>query len=253
MHACTFLFTLLIQMKFHILTGYGISQLSFCNDEGAQLPGQGMLQEDSSAASVYNVNSEVSLATYCHLATGATFIHPITKARTTDYTTQYVDDKTDMINITGLQERNAQESLISTTLLQHAQQNTDTWSKLLWISRGVLNGSKCFYYHINLTFDFNASLVKYQTNMGQPNIQLTSPENNCKTDLECLNVHVARCMLGAMLIPSGDAKVQISTCLQKIDTFSGKLSHCHLPNHLLWRAIKLVLEPGLIYPFVLGR
>jgi hypothetical protein len=40
--------------------------------------GQGILQGSSSAAPIYNVKTDVSLAAYKKLSTGAEFRHPIT-------------------------------------------------------------------------------------------------------------------------------------------------------------------------------
>lgn len=67
-------------------------------------PGQGVLQGSSSTVPIYNFNLDVSLVTYKKLATGATFTHPISGEAITDLATQYVDDKTEMINENGLQQ-----------------------------------------------------------------------------------------------------------------------------------------------------
>jgi hypothetical protein len=74
--ACKFLYIFLHHMEFHIITGLGVSNKSFSNNEDHNNPGQGMLQGSSSAAPVYNFISDV---TYCQHAYGGTFVHPITK------------------------------------------------------------------------------------------------------------------------------------------------------------------------------
>ncbi len=100
--ACMFMYHLLQNMEFFLLTGFGISAASFKNDEDPSQPGQGMLQGSSSAAPIYNISTDVSLATYNKLAHGAVFKHPITGDNITDLATQYADDKTEMINTKGL-------------------------------------------------------------------------------------------------------------------------------------------------------
>jgi hypothetical protein len=101
-NASIFLFNLLQNMEFHLVTGYGRSTNSFLNNEDPTIPGQGVLQGSSSAAPIYNFNTDVSLATYNKFATGATFTNPSTGDTITDFATQYVDDKTEMINSSGL-------------------------------------------------------------------------------------------------------------------------------------------------------
>jgi hypothetical protein len=43
MEACKFIQTLLHNMEFHIITGYGIALNSFLNNADEMMPGQGML------------------------------------------------------------------------------------------------------------------------------------------------------------------------------------------------------------------
>lgn len=90
-----FMYNLLQNMEFHLATGFGLSKQSLSQ------VGQGMLQGSSSAATIYNVNSDVSLTTYKRLATGSNFIHPITGENIMDHATQYVDDKTELLNVLG--------------------------------------------------------------------------------------------------------------------------------------------------------
>jgi hypothetical protein len=249
-HACEFLLHLLHQMEFHILTGYGMSDTSFHNDADPIHPGQGMLQGRSSAAPVYNINSDVSLTTYCKLASGATFTHPVTMITHTDHATQYVDDKTDLTNLQGILSVDPNVAPTSETLLSHAQRNANIWSSLLWISGGILNASKCLFYHICPKYDFQAKSIKYATTINSASIILQHPFTKEILALPCLNSKTARGTLGATLSPNGSAKTQITLCLQKIETFAGKLSHCRLPNQPLWQTIKMVLEPGILYPLM---
>lgn len=101
-NACSFMFQLLQNMEFFLLTGFGISDTSFQNNEDQSQTGQGMLLGSSSAVPIYNISTDVSLATYNKLAHGGAFVHPITGEVLQDTATQYVDDKTEMINTRGL-------------------------------------------------------------------------------------------------------------------------------------------------------
>ncbi len=120
---------------------------TFNNNADPNQPGQGVLQGSSSAAPIYNFNSDVSLTTYNKLATGATFIHPYTGEAITDFAMQYVDDKTEMTNIMGLHTLPTKNIKTQQReyIFEAANKNTDIWTKLLWISGGILNPEKCFY------------------------------------------------------------------------------------------------------------
>jgi hypothetical protein len=59
MTACMFMFNLLQHMEFHLITGFGLSNQSFKNNEDPSQIGQGLLQGSSSAAPIYNVSSDV--------------------------------------------------------------------------------------------------------------------------------------------------------------------------------------------------
>ncbi len=135
-------------MEFHVVSRLGQSQQSFTNNEDILLPGQELLQGSSSAAPIYNVNSDVSLTSYRKLFTGASFKHPISKQTIQDHATQYVDDKTDMVNLQGTLHNSQPEGNDHEILFECANRNSNIWAKLQWISGGVSNRNKCFSYYI---------------------------------------------------------------------------------------------------------
>ena len=61
-HAGIFMHHLLKSITFHLITGFGTSVASFCNDEDPTQIGQGVLQGSSSAAPIFNLNYDVSLS-----------------------------------------------------------------------------------------------------------------------------------------------------------------------------------------------
>jgi hypothetical protein len=144
--ACMFMYHLLQNMEFFLLTGFGVSTTSFHNKDDPMQPGQGMLQGSSSAAPIYNICTDISLTTYTKLAHGAIFKHPISGVSISDCATQYVNDKTEMINTMGinapLNDCHSQESE-SKWIFLAANENTHVWTTLLWLSGGNLNPSKC--------------------------------------------------------------------------------------------------------------
>jgi hypothetical protein len=99
--AAHFMFQLLKDMRFHLITGYGKSNIGFSNnDEGGV--GQGMLQGSSLDAPIFLLNSEVSLQAYSSTIIGASFIHPISGSTVTDHCVQYVDETSQFVNKQGI-------------------------------------------------------------------------------------------------------------------------------------------------------
>ncbi len=190
------MYHLLQNMEFFLLTGFGISTTSFKNNEDPLLPGQGMLQGSSSATPLYNICTDVSLATYNRMAHGAAFTHPHNGQQLIDHATQYVDDKTEMINLQGIHTplpRNPNPTFIRTSLFQAASENSKIWSTLLWLSGGKLNSSKCFYYCIHPRYNFKRQTTAYLTEKRAPgNILLLNPATNTTAPIERLAPSSAR-------------------------------------------------------------
>lgn len=249
--ACLFLYNLLHNMEFHVITGLGHSQTSFTNNEDISTPGQGVLQGSSSAAPIYNVNSDVSLATYQKLSTGAIFTHPITKQNIQDHATQYVDDKTDMVNLQGAINEPLTNSDNHETLFESANRNSNLWAELQWISGGDLNSSKCFSYFIDPHYDYKTESIKYSSKYKAPgNIVMTNPATKTHTPITREEPYTARRTLGVHLAPTGNSNAQTKICIEKAETFLGKLKHSNLNQQTKWKAISTVLSPGVLYPLI---
>jgi hypothetical protein len=249
--ACLFIFNLLHNMEFHVITGLGQSKHSFTNNEDPVQPGQGVLQGSSSAAPIYNVNSDVSLTTYNKLATGAEFTHPITKETFQDFATQYVDDKTDMVNIQGI--TNLHQHTPRTThhshLFEHANRNSNLWAELQWLSGGDLNHKKCFSYYIDPQYDFKTDKIRYTSKSKAPGeILMKNPATKEITPIAREEPQTARRTLGVHLAPNGSSTTQTKISIEKAETFLGKMKHSNISQQAKWKAITTVLSPGVLYP-----
>jgi len=78
-----FMFHLLKHMKFHLVTGFGVSANSYYNNED-DITGQGVLQGSSSAAPLFILNSDLSLSAYNNIVAGASLYHPISQYKVTE-------------------------------------------------------------------------------------------------------------------------------------------------------------------------
>jgi len=95
-----FMFSLLKDVNFKLITGFGTSIESFCNSDGGVI-GQGVLQGSSSTAPLHILSSDISLTTYNKKGIS----HPSqlhTKEIISDKAVQYVDDKSQFLNLLGI-------------------------------------------------------------------------------------------------------------------------------------------------------
>jgi len=136
------MFNLLKSMHFRLVTGFGTSSNGF-NNTYNDITGQGILQGSSSDAPIFLLNSDVALSAYKKLGIGASFSHPISGKTITDHAVQFVDDTSQFLNMSGIQQSTSNESNISDSLAKCASTNAQLWSDLLWTSGGQLNLFKC--------------------------------------------------------------------------------------------------------------
>jgi len=100
-----FIFKLLWNMEFQVGTGLGISASSYGANDDPSNPGQGSGQGMGSRPMLHGASSDITLSIYRHNASGANFQHPSgTEPPRTDYITQYMDDVTQFLNKSGLQD-----------------------------------------------------------------------------------------------------------------------------------------------------
>lgn len=157
-----FMFQLLHQMKFHLITGFGKSTISYMNDEDG-ITGQGVLQGSSSAAPIFILNSEISLTAYNKNSSGASFIHPIQGSTVTDNSVQYIDNTSQFLNTTNLLlQHPSPTNNASHDLIQVVSGNSQLWVDLMWMLGRNLNLGKCYYFAFHPVIDFKSNSMKYK-------------------------------------------------------------------------------------------
>jgi hypothetical protein len=248
-----FIYNLLHNMEFHLITGYGKSIQHFKNNEDPGNPGQGMLQGSSSAAPIYNFNTDVSLNAYHKLATGATFTHPTNKHNFTIHATQFVDDKAEMINVHDVEGtgENITKAELREKLYMVATEYTNIWAQLLWVSGGNLNPNKCFHYYLDPTYSYTKQKIQYgkqKTTQGQ--IFLNNPATNSSTAIERVEPSEGRRTLGVILAPDGNCSKQIKHCYTKAVEYIGKIKQSKLSNVAKWKAANTILDAQIQYPLM---
>jgi hypothetical protein len=88
-----FMFDLLKNMNFHLVTGFGRSPDGYLNHQD-NITGQGVLQGHNLAAPIFLLKSDISLSAYSSTGIGATFTNPIKHTTILDLAIQFADNKT---------------------------------------------------------------------------------------------------------------------------------------------------------------
>ncbi len=170
----------------------------------------------------------------------------------TDNATQFVDDKGEMLNAKGANidittpKQQQREQLFTAT-----NQNTKTWTDLLWISGGNLVTSKCFFYYIHPSFDYNTCTIKYETTIKAPG-QIFSYNHTTGTQTELQRVEPtnAKRTLGIILAPNASSTKQINHIIELAREYTGKLKNSKLSSQAKRTALSTILVPKLQYPLM---
>jgi hypothetical protein len=220
-----FMYELIKDTKFYLITGFGKSIASYSNTMNNKT-GQGVLQGSSSACRIFILNSNVSLSAYhCH-ATGASFKHPISVHTVTDYAVQFVGDTSQFVNVMGLSPTAQQDEppLLYDHLFKSASKNAQTWADYLWLSGGKLQLAKCFYYALRPTLYYKKNEVSYKVLAPQQKCVICDPSNNTPQILTSLSPDDARRTLGAIISPNGSGTSQLPYTINKLENYTENLS-----------------------------
>jgi hypothetical protein len=252
--ASLFMYNLLKNMEFQLITGFGKSEISYLNNADPDKPGQGEFQGSSSAAPIYTMNSDVFLSAYDKLGMGTTFIHPVTGIPTTDKVAKYVDDKTQFLNCMGAQMKSTNPPTTTTQRLEllhnEGRNNTQIWADLLWISGGQQNLDKCFSYSILPQYNFSSGqTITKPLTFPQP-IKIINPATGSDHLMEQIHPSIAKRTLGVIMAPNASNKAQLKHTLIKARTFLGHFSQSTLPQRARWIAVQMVVNPSIIYPLM---
>jgi len=245
-----FMFYLLQHISFHLITSFGRSVEEFCNTEG-DITGQGVLQGSSSAAPIYVINSDVSLATYYKVGHGSTFYHLISKDPIEDKTVQYVDNTSQCTNIPQKKyEITRSITDTSNTLHQLASQNAALWSECLWLSDGQLNSQKCYYFAFQPYINFKNNKNMHRNLPMQKDVDIINRATGRTVNIPMISHDVAKRPLGVNLSPAGAHSAQLWHMLQYAKVLTGKIRNSTLSQKAKLMAVNSVIGPAILYPLV---
>jgi hypothetical protein len=246
-----FMFLLLKHMQFHLMTGFGKSTCSYQNNKDGIIR-QGVLQGSSSAASLFILNSDVTLSAYNKEGIGASFIHPINGSCVSDSSVQFVDDTSQFLNPLGISSQlHIPLSDINSNILHHTASSTSQkWSDLLWVSGGYLNLNKCYYYAFSPSINYKSNKIQYSTLDFDQGITIQHPLTGSSQCIPGVLPQDSKRTLGVVISPDGNGSKQLQLLINKARENLGKFINSSLSQREKWIAVTTVIEPSLSYPLV---
>jgi hypothetical protein len=129
-------------------------------------------------------------------------------------------------------------------LMQVTQKSLDAWAGLLNATGGALNPNKCCWYLVSYTCANGEWRYDHRTNFTH-----TIPlPHKARAKIQQTNIDKAKKMLGNWSTPSGNDTRHLEECIiAKTRMWMERIKNSTLPTHLVWRAYRYQLWPGLRY------
>jgi hypothetical protein len=242
--ACELFLETLRKMNYHIKTGAGISDESYCTDEFRTMHGPG--QGGRGSPCIWLIISSVLMKCMEDKLDGTLLRNP------------YKHDNLLLQRITGFVDA-VTHWYSSTDKLDTTEDMIDDltivaqwWEQLLHASGGKLELTKCFYYLVKWKFDKEGIPSIIPQHKAAKTVQLIDSETHKTVDIECKSNYEAHKTLGVMESPAGDYKAEFERMQKKLRSFAQKIAQAHLTRSdaiVLYRSTYI---PSMTYSLSIG-
>ena len=142
------------------------------------------------------------------------------------------------------------DDIDTNTLHRTASSNSQKWSDLLWVSGGLLDLDKCYFYAFPPSINYKTNKINYRAlDFGQ-GIKVQNPNTGSQNCILGVSPQDSKCTLGVVLSPDGNGYRQLQILITKATKILGKFHNSSLPQQDKLIAVTSVIEPSLIHPLV---
>jgi len=234
------MFTTIQNLKHHIRTAYGDSELYF-GGELWTIPVQGVGQGNGAGPQIWAVVSTPVLNMLRAEGHGAFFKAAISGDDISFVGYAFVDD-TDLVSTSKTLSPTGKE--VSELL----QESVDDWEGGIRVTGGAIVPEKSHWYLID--FKWTQDSWKYKTEKEAPAELFVRDTTGQRIKLERLEPSDARRTLGVRLAPDGNQNDQQQFMTQMANSWADRIRTGYLPKHLVWQSLLTTIMKTLEYPLL---
>jgi hypothetical protein len=178
------------------------------------------------------------------MAYSADYCHPDGTNRTKLAMIGFVDDSNGQVNSFFDEET----SMTLPRLVQKAKHNVEVWTKILSVSGGSLELSKCSYHVLSWRFSIQGAPVLFRVNADSDTIQVLDPVSGQVKALEYLPPYTAHKTLGHFKEPAGTQQIQFRELKRRSDDLTAFMWSMQLTRKEAWTFYYACYLPSVCYP-----
>jgi hypothetical protein len=238
----------LANARYKLKTALGISDSEYSHDDAFPIYGTG--QGSTNSPIIWIIISSTLFDIHMKKANGATFCSPDQSVEIAFSIIGFVDDSNCQTNVFMADPQPSPEALAKL-----AEEDAKLWSKLLWLSGGYLELSKCSYHFIHFQFAPDGAPSMQGGHVG-PDIEIDDELTGQPISIPRKSVFNAHKTLGHYKAPAGNSRTQYTVLHQHgLTTATRVLSspltptEAHMYYHAIWNAqMKYVLPQCVLSP-----
>jgi hypothetical protein len=199
-------------------------------------PVSGMGQGSTDASARWSFTSDALIRAFNTKANDATITNPISKNVINDKIAGFVDNIATML---------IQHPEMEKFLLLLLQQDAQLWERLLYVTGGKLEITKCKFALFSWTFD-NLGIGSLQQTQRK-HIQVSDSESKRPMIVEQLHPSEAYKYVGVSIAVDGNMQQQIKLLTEKCNTLSAALSQVYMSPSDINQGYTTVFGPSIKY------
>ena len=229
------LLVLLLRMRYHVRTAYGVASQAFSNAIKWLL---GVMQGGGHSGSLWALTSSV-MFDQMEATPGATFYSPNPKRGTRRIGEAFVDDTALWLLKMGL---------LLAVVIDMMSSSAQRWERLLFATGGALNLLKCFWYGIAWYYTHTGEPKMHKIKDTDPIIQLTSGSDPVPQTITRIEVTKGKCTLGVRLAPDGNDFDEFNYRLEQSTKMKQRLKMAPLNREQVGIGFRSIWKMMIQYP-----
>ena len=229
------MFETIQNLTYHVQTAYGRSEQSFGghSPQFANMP-QGLGQGNGAGPTIWSVLSSTVFEVLHSQGYSTTFCSAFILGLLKICGFSYVDD-CDLVadGVTVQDVYNKLQTVLT------------SWDELMQVNGAAIAPEKCWWYLV--TFSWKCGKWTYSSPGAALQLQVRD-KNGKFQDLNYLQHHQAKEMVGVHLAPLGKEKTQVAALRSKTEKWAKHICHSPLDEDSVWTALNTTIIKGVEYP-----